>query len=56
MDEFTLTLSKDQLQVLSEGLIEMPYRKSAPLIDSINKQIQTQLAAEQPATEDASAT
>lgn len=55
MDSFTITLTKDQLQVLSEGLVEMPYRKSAPLIDIINKQIQTQLAAEQPAAEDASA-
>ena len=55
MESFTITLTKAELQTLSEGLVEMPYRKSAPLIDTINKQIQTQLAAEQPATEDAPA-
>lgn len=42
MKTFQLTFNEQQLQVLSNALIEIPYKLSAPLIADINLQIQKQ--------------
>jgi hypothetical protein len=42
MKTVTLTLTQEQLQVLNAALLEVPYRLAAPLISSINSQIQQQ--------------
>jgi hypothetical protein len=42
MKAITLTLTQEQLQVLNAALGEIPYRVAAPLIGSINSQIQRQ--------------
>ena len=42
MKNITLTLTQEQLQVLNAALGEIPYRVAAPLIGSINSQIQRQ--------------
>jgi hypothetical protein len=40
MKTVTLTFTQEQLQVLNAALGEVPYRVAAPLIASINSQIQ----------------
>jgi hypothetical protein len=42
MKPITLTFTQEQLQVLNAALGEVPYRVAAPLIVSINSQIQQQ--------------
>ena len=42
MKQTTLCFTQDQLQVLNTALLEVPYRLAAPLISSINSQIQQQ--------------
>jgi hypothetical protein len=42
MKSITLTFTQEQLQVLNAALGEVPYRVAAPLIVSINSQIQRQ--------------
>lgn len=42
MKKTTLEFSQDQLNVLNQALIELPFRVSAPLIQQINTQIQKQ--------------
>lgn len=42
MKTVTLTLTQEQLQILNAALLEVPYRLAAPLISSINNQIQRQ--------------
>jgi hypothetical protein len=42
MKQITLTFTQEQLQVLNAALGEVPYRVAAPLIISINSQIQQQ--------------
>jgi hypothetical protein len=42
MKTVTLTFTQEQLQVLNAALMEIPYRAAAPLISSINSQIQRQ--------------
>ena len=42
MNTITLTFTQEQLQVLNAALVEIPYRVAAPLISSINSQIQQQ--------------
>lgn len=36
----TLNLTDQQLQVIASGLVEMPYRVSAPVIAEITRQLQ----------------
>ena len=38
----TLSFTQEQLQVINAALVEVPYRLAAPLISSINSQIQRQ--------------
>jgi hypothetical protein len=42
MKSITLTFTQEQLQVLNAALGDVPYRVAAPLIASINSQIQRQ--------------
>jgi hypothetical protein len=42
MKLITLTFTQEQLQVLNAALGDVPYRVAAPLIASINSQIQRQ--------------
>lgn len=42
MNTITLSFTQEQLQVLNAALLEVPYRLAAPLISSINSQIQRQ--------------
>lgn len=42
MSAITLSFTQEQLQVLNAALLEVPYRLAAPLISSINSQIQQQ--------------
>jgi hypothetical protein len=42
MKPITLSFTQEQLQVLNAALLEVPYRLAAPLISSINSQIQRQ--------------
>jgi hypothetical protein len=42
MNTITLTFTQEQLQILNAALGEIPYRIAAPLIGSINSQIQRQ--------------
>ena len=42
MKTITLTFTQEQLQVLNAALGDVPYRVAAPLIASINSQIQQQ--------------
>lgn len=42
MKPITLSFTQEQLQVLNTALLEVPYRLAAPLISSINSQIQRQ--------------
>jgi hypothetical protein len=46
MKSITLTFTQEQLQVLNGALGDVPYRMAAPLIASINSQIQRQFERE----------
>jgi hypothetical protein len=46
MKIITLTFTQEQLQVLNAALGDVPYRMAAPLIASINSQIQRQFERE----------
>jgi hypothetical protein len=46
MNTTTLTFTQEQLQILNTALLEVPYRLAAPLIASINSQIQRQFKRE----------
>ena len=43
---FNLSLTKEQLDIISRALIEAPYRVVAHLIQNINEQLQNQLVKE----------
>ena len=47
MKPITLSFTQEQLQVLNAALVEAPYRVAAPLIASINSQIQRQFEREE---------
>lgn len=40
MDKFTLTFTIEELRILDSALGNLPYKEVAPLINSINTQIQ----------------
>lgn len=42
MEKIIISFSKNELQILNTALLEVPYRLAAPLISSINSQIQRQ--------------
>ena len=39
MKTFTIELTQDSLLVISNALVEMPYKVAAPIITDINKQL-----------------
>jgi hypothetical protein len=45
MTHITLTLNQQQLAVLNQALVELPFRVAAPLIQHINAEIQRQFNA-----------
>lgn len=40
MSPVSITFTKEQLKVLNDALVELPFREAAPLIQYINMQIQ----------------
>jgi hypothetical protein len=48
MKEFTLTVTEQELNVLSAGLTELPYKVCAALIGKLQGQINDQQAEGQP--------
>ena len=45
MTSITLTFTQQQLSVLNQALVELPFRVAAPLIQHINAEIQRQVDA-----------
>jgi hypothetical protein len=45
MTPITLTFTQQQLAVLNQALVELPFRVAAPLIQHINAEIQRQFDA-----------
>lgn len=45
----TLVLSMEQLQVISEALVELPVRVAMPVINTINQQLTQQYLAQEEA-------
>ncbi len=39
---YTFTLTEQDLGVIARGLMEMPYKNAAPVIDKLNQQINEQ--------------
>lgn len=39
MNTYTLTFTEDQLAVLNDALVELPFKKSAPVIQAVNIQL-----------------
>lgn len=37
--KYTLVLSQQEMRVLNDALVEMPFRLAAPVIQSINEQL-----------------
>lgn len=46
MNNINITLSHEQLDILSKVIVELPYKVAAPLIEHINKEIQKTLIRE----------
>lgn len=46
MEKLTLLFTQEEIQILSEGLVSLPYKTSAQLIFNLQSQIDTQLKAE----------
>lgn len=42
MEKMPLALSQQELQIINKGLMLVPYGEAAPVINSINAQIQTE--------------
>ena len=50
--EYSITLTEQELGILSAALVELPFKVSAPLINKINRQIAEQSSKEEkPCTE-----
>lgn len=45
MKQVTISFTPQQLEVVNEGLVNLPYKFSAPLINHINAEIQKQFEA-----------
>ena len=46
MGSFTLTFTEQEMQVLQEAIGELPFKRAAPLVQSINRQIMEQAPKE----------
>jgi hypothetical protein len=42
--QFNLTVTPEELQVIGAALEELPFKKSAPLMNKLNTQVQSQMA------------
>ena len=49
--EYTLTITEEELGVITRALVEMPYKTVAPLFDKLNQQVAGQRQAMQAAQE-----
>jgi hypothetical protein len=45
MKQVNISFTSEQLQIISEGLVNLPFKISAPLISYINLEIQKQFDA-----------
>ena len=43
--QYTIIFSQQEMQVINDALVEMPYFKAAPVIDSINRQLSASIEA-----------
>lgn len=41
--QFTFTVNSEELQIIGNALEELPFKKSAPLLNKLNTQVQQQL-------------
>lgn len=46
--QFTFTLTNEQVQIISDALVEQPYKKVAPLMGVLQTQINNQVAPAKP--------
>jgi hypothetical protein len=46
--EIKLTVTPQSLRIIGEGLMELPYRISAPIIAELNKQVAAQQTPQEP--------
>lgn len=51
MTSFTLTFTEQEMQTLNDAIGELPFKRAAPLVQSINRQIMEQQAANEKAGE-----
>lgn len=42
--QFNLTVTSEELQIIGNALEELPFKKSAPLMNKLNQQVQQQIA------------
>ena len=48
--EYKITLTEQELSILSAALVELPFKIAAPLVERINRQIAEQRKKEEPAS------
>lgn len=48
---YVIEFTEEELQILNDALIEMPFKKAAPVIAAINKQIALQESGSNPNNE-----
>ena len=46
---YNIELPEEQIGLVARALMELPYKSAAPILDSINRQISEQQAAQAPA-------
>jgi hypothetical protein len=49
MSDLTVTLSLEEINVVMQGLGQLPYAQVSPLVDKIRSQVIPQVQAQQPA-------
>lgn len=42
MEKLTISFTPQQLQILNDALIELPFKLAAPMINHINKELEAQ--------------
>ncbi|MBU9563773.1 hypothetical protein KTE54_24140 [Burkholderia multivorans] len=52
MPNYTLTFTADQLRIVNDALVRLPYAQVAPLIQAINDQIRAARLAQADSTEE----
>lgn len=51
-EQYTLTVTSQELNVIGDGLVELPYKKSAILIQKLTLQAKDQMEAAKKAADD----